>query len=121
MLSSLVVLYSLGLAFTRRLAERQKGRIEDYAGELLDLEKAAKTAQSIPDLDVHKLRLTEILAEAVNDMRKQRINAEGLQLFSFVWESVNYTINDHEEQLRLGPAVARASRKSSRGRKRSTG
>ena len=120
-LSSLVVLYSLGLAFTRRLAERQKGRIEDYAGELLELEKAAKTAQSIPDLDVHKLRLTEILAEAVNDMRKQRINAEGLQLFSFVWESVNYTINDHEEQLRLGPGVARASRKPSRGRKRSIG
>ena len=69
----------------RRLADRQKGRIEDYAGELLELEKTAKTALTIPDLDVHKLRLTEILANAVEDMRNRRINAEGLQFFSFVW------------------------------------
>ena len=50
-------------------------------------------------------------------MRNRRINAEGLQFFSFVWESVNYTINDHEEQLRLGPAVARITSKPSRKRK----
>ena len=43
-------------------------------------------------------------------MRQQRINAEGLQLFSFVWESVNYTINDHEEQLRLGPGQKQNAR-----------
>ncbi|MDA7949091.1 MAG: TAXI family TRAP transporter solute-binding subunit [Hyphomicrobiaceae bacterium] len=101
--SVLVVLTSLAIAFTRRFYERQKGRIEDYSIELLELEKSAKGATSIPDLDICKHRLTEILAEAVDDMRHRRINAEGLQLFSFVWESVNYTINDHEEQLRLGP------------------
>jgi len=116
-LSFMVVLYSLALAFTRRLADRQKGRIEDYAGMLLELEKASKTAHTILDLDIHKRRLTEILAEAVEDMRNRRINAEGLQFFSFVWESVNYTINDHEEQLRLGPAVARKAGKASRRRK----
>jgi TRAP transporter TAXI family solute receptor len=119
-LSFMVVLYTLGLAFTRRLAERQKSRIEDYAGELLELEKAAKTATNIPELDVHKLRLTEILAEVVDDMRGHHINAEGLQFFSFVWESVNYTINDHEEQLRLGPGVSRPASKPSRNRKRSS-
>ncbi len=118
-LSFMVVLYTLGLAFTRRLAERQKSRIEDYAGELLELEKAANTARNIPELDVHKVRLTEILAEVVEDMRGHQINAEGLQLFSFVWESVNYTINDHEEQLRLGPGVDRPVSKTSRSRKRS--
>jgi TRAP transporter TAXI family solute receptor len=118
-LSFLVVLYTLALAFTRRLAERQKSRIEDYAGELLKLEKAGKSAQTIPDLDIHKVRLTEILAEVVEDMRGHHINAAGLQLFSFVWESVNYTINDHEEQLRLGPGVKRTPNKNSRGRKRS--
>jgi TRAP transporter TAXI family solute receptor len=119
-LSFLVVLYTLGLAFTRRLAERQKSRIEDYAGELLELEKVSKTALTIPELDIHKLRLTEILAEVVEDMRGHHINAEGLQFFSFVWESVNYTINDHEEQLRLGPGVARTVSKPSRSRKRSS-
>jgi len=102
-LSLIVVVTSLAFAFARRFYERQKGRIEDYSVELLELEKSSKAAKSIPDLDVYKLRLTEILAEAVDDMRQRRINAEGLQLFSFVWESVNYTINDHEEQLRLGP------------------
>ena len=50
-------------------------------------------------------------------MREQRINAEGLQLFSFVWESVNYTINDHEEQLRLGPGEEKKAR-SGRARPR---
>lgn len=108
-LSAIVVLTSLLIAFIRRYNERQKGRIEDYAAELLDLEKSAKMAQTISDLDVYKHRLTDILADAVDDMRARRINAEGLQLFSFVWESVNYTINDHEEQLRLGPGPAPAS------------
>ena len=105
-LSSLVVLVSIAIALTRRFYERQKGRIEDYSIELLDLEKSARAAENIPDLDIYKHRLTEILAEAVDDMRQRRINAEGLQLFSFVWESVNYSINDHEEQLRFGPGPA---------------
>ena len=104
--SVLVVATSIAVAVTRRFYERQKGRIEDYSIELLDLEKSAKAAETIPELDICKHRLTEILAEAVDDMRHSRINAEGLQLFSFVWESVNYTINDHEEQLRLGPNLA---------------
>lgn len=105
-LSAIVVLTSLMIATARRVKESKKGRIEDYAAGLLELEKTAKEAQTIPELDVHKTRLTEILAEAVDDMRARRINAEGLQLFSFVWESVNYSINDHEEQLRLGPETA---------------
>lgn len=109
-LSAIVVFSSLIIATFRRINEGKQGRIEDYAGELLTLEKAAKEAVTIPDLDVHKARLTEILAEAVDDMRERKINAEGLQLFSFVWESVNYTINDHEEQLRLGPGPTRATR-----------
>jgi TRAP transporter TAXI family solute receptor len=105
-LSAIVVLSSLLIAAVRRINEHKKGRIEDYASELLTLEQNAKEAISILELDVHKRRLTEILAEAVEDMRKRRINAEGLQLFSFVWESVNYTINDYEEQLRLGPGTS---------------
>ena len=116
-LSSIVVLGSVGIAFVRRLNESKMGRIEDYAGQLLDLEKSAQSAKTIPDLDVCKKRLTEILSEAVEDMRQQRINAEGLQLFSFVWESVNYTINDHEEQLRLGPGKAKNAR-SGKARRR---
>ena len=84
-LSSLVVLTSIGIAFARRFYERQKGRIEDYSIELLELEKRAKAVETIPDLDIYKHRLTEILAAAVDDMRQRRINAEGLQLFSFVW------------------------------------
>lgn len=104
-LSAIVVLTSLMIAMVRRINDSKKGRIEDYAGELLKLEQSAKEAQNIPELDVFKARLTQILAEAVDDMRERRINAEGLQLFSFVWESVNYTVNDYEEQLRLGPGT----------------
>ena len=119
-LSALVVFSSLIIASVRRLNERKKGRIEDYSVQLLDLEKAAKTAETIPDLDIYKHRLTEILSEAVDDMREGRINAEGLQLFSFVWESVNYSINDHEEQLRFGPgpALGNPPSKSARRQKR---
>lgn len=116
-LSAMVVLFSLVIAFARRLNERKKGRIEDYSVQLLELEKESKTAGSIPELDVYKHRLTEILAEAVNDMREGRINAEGLQLFSFVWESVNYNINDHEEQLRLGPGTAQNAARNRNARK----
>ncbi len=97
------LLASLAIALNRRFNERRKGRIEDYSVELLDLEKQAQTAETIPDLNSYKHRLTTILADVVADMRAGRINAEGLQLFAFIWESVNYTINDHEEQLRLGP------------------
>ncbi|GAB4228343.1 MAG: TAXI family TRAP transporter solute-binding subunit [Methyloligellaceae bacterium] len=102
LLSFCVVVGSLVLGFNRRLNERRKGRIDDYTAELLELEKLAQTAKTIPELNAHKATLTGILASAVADMRESRINAEGLQLFSFVWESVNYTINDHEEQLRFG-------------------
>lgn len=100
-----VVLGSVLLGFKRSLNERKKGRIDDYTAELLKLEKQAQDALTIRDLNAHKTALTAILAKAVTDMREHRINAEGLQLFSFVWESVNYTINDHEEQLRLGSAT----------------
>jgi len=117
-LSAIVLLSSLMIAGYRRINENKQGRIEDYAGQLLELEKAAKEATDIPGLDVHKARLTEILAEAVDDMRQRRINAEGLQLFSFVWESVNYTINDHEEQLRLGPGIGRETGRQKTARKR---
>jgi len=117
-LSSLVIITSLSIAFLRGFNERKKGRIEDYAGQLLELEKSAQRAETIPDLDVYKNRLTEILAEAVDDMRARRINAEGLQLFSFVWESVNYSINDHEEQLRLGPGHEHKARSGKPKRKR---
>lgn len=103
-----VVLGSVLLGFKRSLNESKKGRIDDYTADLLKLEKKAKGALTIPDLNAHKTELTDILAKAVADMREHRINAEGLQLFSFVWESVNYTINDHEEQLRFGTATDNA-------------
>ncbi|MGE0611961.1 MAG: TAXI family TRAP transporter solute-binding subunit, partial [Hyphomicrobiales bacterium] len=106
LLSAAVVIGSLLIALKRGLDERKKGRIEDYAGRLIELEKESKQARTIPELNCSKEELTAILARVVDDMRNKRINAEGLQLFSFVWESVNYTVNDHEEQLRLGPAVA---------------
>lgn len=119
LLSVTVVLGSLLLAFKRHLNERRKGRIEDYSGELLELEKEAQSARSIPELNTHKARLTEILARVVDDMRMRRINAEGLQLFAFIWESVNYTVNDHEEQLRLGPGpVAPQTRNNRKGPRR---
>lgn len=119
LLSLMVVLGSLFIAVRRHLNERKKGRIEDYSVALLELEKDAQTARTIPELNVHKGRLTHILATVVDDMRMRRINAEGLQLFAFVWESVNYTVNDHEEQLRLGPGpeITRARSVASKPRK----
>ena len=119
-LSALVLLSSLLIAAIRRINENKQGRIEDYAGQLLKLEKEAKESTTIPELDVFKASLTDILAHAVEDMRQRKINAEGLQLFSFVWESVNYSINDHEEQLRLGPGTKRiAGSPPAKSRKRS--
>lgn len=106
LLSAAVVIGSLIIALKRRLDERKKGRIEDYAARLIELEKESKQARTIPELNKSKGELTSILARVVDDMRNRRVNAEGLQLFSFVWESVNYTVNDHEEQLRLGPGMA---------------
>lgn len=105
LLSLAVVIGSILLAAKRRLDDRKKARIEDYAAELLEVEKAAKACPTIPDLNKQKDRLTELLSRVVEDMRARRVNAEGLQLFAFIWESVNYTVNDHEEQLRLGPDV----------------
>lgn len=105
LLSLGVVLGTIGIAVSRRLEERKKGRVEVYTLELLELEKSAKAAQTIPELNLCKSRLTEILTRVVHDMTQKRISSEGLQLFSFIWESVNYTVNDHEEQLRLGSSL----------------
>lgn len=116
LLSLGVVLATVGIALNRQLDERKKARIEDYAAELLELEKDAKQATTIPDLNIYKERLTQILAQVVEDMRQRRISADGLQLFAFVWESVNYTINDHEEQLRLGPGPSSGPVRNSRKR-----
>ena len=102
-LSFIVVLGSILLTVKRQLEERKKGRIDRYAVRLMDLEKEARNATSIPELNTYKEGLIEILSEVVEDMNKGRVSASGLQFFAFTWESVNYTINDHEEQLRLGP------------------
>ncbi|MEC9368951.1 MAG: hypothetical protein VX871_09715, partial [Pseudomonadota bacterium] len=116
--TSLVVAVSLFIAVKRRLDELKKGRIEDYAGRLIEIEKESQQARSIPELNRSKAELTSILARVVDDMRHKRVNAEGLQLFSFVWESVNYTVNDHEEQLRLGPGTTRSiAGRAKRGRR----
>lgn len=106
-LSALVVLISAGLALRRFLGERKQGRVEDYTAMLIELEKEAKSASTIPELNVYKDRLTEMLGQVVQDMRDHKIAGEGLQFFAFVWRSVNDTINDHEEQLRLGPTTHR--------------
>jgi hypothetical protein len=102
-MSFALVFGSIILAAKRYLTDRKKTRIEDYAEELLAVEKSAEACRTIPELNEQKNRLTKLLARIVEDMRAGHINPEGLQLFSFVWESVNYTVNDHEEQLRLGP------------------
>jgi hypothetical protein len=44
-------------------------------------------------------------------IKKARTKQLGGHSLSFVWESVNYTINNYEEQLRLNPAVAREASK----------
>lgn len=103
LMSFAIVFGSIILAAKRYLTDRKKTRIEDYAEELLEVEKSAEACRTIPELNEQKNRLTKLLARIVEDMRAGRINPEGLQLFSFVWESVNYTVNDYEEQLRLGP------------------
>lgn len=105
LLSLGVVIGSIGLAIQRRLKQRKQKQVEVYTMELLELEKSAKNATTIPELNACKTRLTEILTQVVHDMQQRRISSDGLQLFSFIWESVNYTVNDHEEQLRLGPGV----------------
>lgn len=114
LLSLGVVFVTAGLAVKRRLDESKKSRIEDYAAQLLDVEGDAKASRTIPELNRQKERLTVLLARVVDDMRARRVNAEGLQLFAFVWESVNYTVNDHEEQLRLGPGPSLAGDASPR-------
>jgi TRAP transporter TAXI family solute receptor len=103
LLSFAIVLGSIILAVKRYVSETKKTRIEDYADELLKVEKNAEACRTIPELNKQKARLTQLLARIVADIRAGHVNAEGLQLFSFVWESVNYAVNDHEEQLRLGP------------------
>lgn len=105
LLSMAVVIGSSMLGIKRLLDERKKSRVSEYTAELIQLEKDAKQSRTIPDLNVYKDRLSAVLATVVEDMRHNRVNPEGLQFFAFTWESVNSTINDHEEQLRLGPEI----------------
>ena len=117
LLSFAIVLGSIILGVKRYLIATKKTRIEDYAEELLALEKDAEACRTIPELNAQKTRLTQLLGRIVADMRAGRVNPEGLQLFSFVWESVNYTVNDHEEQLRFGTGPVKKTRASKPSRR----
>lgn len=66
----------------------------------------------ITELNALKEPLIDILAEAIYDMRPHLIDSEGLKLFAFVWEPVNSTVNDHEEQLRVELKPIRPARQT---------
>ena len=106
LLTGAALLFSLLISLKRRLDERRKSRVEVYNTRLIELERSSRDALTIPELNAYKDEMMNILAQVVEDMKGNRINAEGLQFFAFTWESVNATINDHEEQLRLGTRTA---------------
>ena len=52
------------------------------------------------------------VAARLDTLRPHLIDSEGLKLFAFVWEPVNSTVNDHEEQLRVELKPIRPARQT---------
>ena len=102
-LFSIAAVMFSGLMWLRRnWLERQKGRVDIYNLDLVDIGRAAREAASPAELAELRGRLYEMLEQVVHDLDEDRIDGEGFHYFAFTWEAAMQAIQEAEARLGLG-------------------
>jgi TRAP transporter TAXI family solute receptor len=79
------ILMSLLLWAKRRWEEGQKGRIDVYNLDLVQMTAQARDATSAEQLEDLRKNLFEMLDRVVNDLDQDKIDGQGFQYFAFTW------------------------------------
>jgi TRAP transporter TAXI family solute receptor len=114
LVSLVAVLGSILIWFTRRWAENQKGRIDDYNLDLIKICDRARASTDPSIIAQCKDELAVMLAKVVDDLDYDRVNARGFHFFAFTWEAVNNAIANHEQTI--GKAKSQDRQRSAKPR-----
>ena len=85
--SIIAVLVSGGLWLKRRWEEGQKGRIDVYNLELVNITETARACTTGKELAQQKEHLFDMLTNVVHDLVEDKIDGEGFHFFAFTWEA----------------------------------
>ncbi len=97
--SIMAVLFSGIMWVRRRWLERQKGRVDVYNLDLVDIGRQAREAESVEELAGLRNRLYAMLEQVVHDLDEDRIDGEGFHYFAFTWEAALQAIRSAERRL----------------------
>ena len=97
--SIMAVLFSGIMWVRRRWLERQKGRVDVYNLDLVDIGRKAREAGTIEELADLRSRLYAMLEQVVHDLDEDRIDGEGFHYFAFTWEAALQAIRSAERKL----------------------
>lgn len=98
-ISVIAVMLSGLLWLKRRWEERQKGRIDVYNLDLLDITEAARAANTPTELDACRNNLFDMLTQVVRDLDDDKIDGEGFHFFAFTWEAACAVISEKERKF----------------------
>jgi len=98
-MSVIAVMLSGLLWVKRRWEERQKGRIDVYNLDLLDITEAARAANTPQELDTSRNNLFDMLTQVVRDLDDDKIDGEGFHFFAFTWEAACAVISEKERKF----------------------
>ena len=90
-----------GMWLKRRWEEGQKGRIDVYNLELLQITEAARSCNSASSLIAQKEKLFDMLSNVVRDLDEDKIDGQGFHFFAFTWEAAFSVINAREQDMGL--------------------
>lgn len=99
--SIFAVMVSGGMWLKRRWEEGQKGRIDVYNLELVQITEAARSSTSPAALLTQKGKLFDMLSNVVRDLDEDKIDGEGFHFFAFTWEAAFSVIKSREQELGL--------------------
>ena len=96
----LTILISSLFALRRKFVAAQKNKADVYNHRLLNIQKQVLLADTIDELDLLKVDLSNVLQTVVLALDTDEVTDEGFQSFSLLWDGVRETINDRIRQIK---------------------
>ncbi|MEL7121008.1 MAG: TAXI family TRAP transporter solute-binding subunit [Bacteroidota bacterium] len=86
LLSAIIGVLSGGWWIRSYFQEKQKNTADHYAKEILKLTDSVRKCNKVEEVLGFKKQIMEILSRVVDDLDRDKINAEGFHFFSFTWQ-----------------------------------
>ncbi|MEP3233910.1 MAG: TAXI family TRAP transporter solute-binding subunit [Hyphomicrobiales bacterium] len=86
-------------ALKTRFSATQKNRADHFNNEILQLSHSISSAQTVEELNAHKVLLKEMLQRAVKALDIDKVSDEGFQSFAFLWQTTERELDDRMSQL----------------------